>query len=336
MVCRRRWRLLAVFLVAISPALASGATAPSLPAAAAAMKSAKGRDAIKIREDVLAAAPADPAPRDKFAGEVDAAFRPLLVDPNPDCRLNTAILFGRLDTLSLDKALMEALASKDSSVRYWGAKGLGGPTISSKLVKVGATAVITALDKAAKAETSNEVQVQILHALVKYENLDDILDSLESVANHMATDVPNMNCLDEVAAALKWVKGHISGAPNPQKERAATIAARLASFAAQQQMESKAITGSIPPSFTKSTLDVVNSAVGVLATGGAAGAGLSDTSSPEMTLISVNALVGFDGRPGDLQKSLPKVAPPPKVGAATPSTTPATTSTAPGTPTTAH
>jgi len=327
MVCRRRWRLLAVFLVATSPALAFGAAGIDLAAEAAKLKTAKGREAVAVREGVLSKAPpaTSVTERNDYGKEVVRNFRPLLSEPNPDARLNTAILFGRLETLSTDAALMEALKNSDPAVRYWGAKGLGGTTFSGLIIRVGPKMVIDSLRAAAKAETSNEVQVQILHAVVVYENLDAILDSLEGIANHMATNVPNMNSLDETTAALKWVKDHIKGATDAQKERTASIMARLASFAAQQQVESKAITGSIPPSFTKSTLDVINNAVGVLGNVGAAGAGLSDTSSAEMALISVNALVGFDGRTGDLQKSLPKVAPPAKVGAAPSSTAPAAT-----------
>ena len=329
MVCRRRWRLLAVTLVAMTPALVlgAGAVAPSVATAVENLKTKTGRESVQAREDLLGLRPTSPVDLDQYATDLDGKLRANLSNPsNGDARLNTAILFAQLNTLAMDKALMEALASKDPSVRYWGAKGLGGAAISSKLKQVGSGPVVAALDKAAKAEGTSVVQLQILHGLVVYENLDGVLDSLDGLANWMQMDVPDKAGLDEIAAALNWAQSKgISSATAPQKERAANLAARLASFAAQQAVAYKASYGAIPTAYQKSFNDVINAGVDVI--GGAKGSAVSrlDTSSPEMALISANALLGSDGRPGELQKTMPKVAVPARVGAAATSTAPATT-----------
>jgi hypothetical protein len=194
------------------------------------------------------------------------------------------------------------------------------------LKKVGSGPAVAALDAAAKAETVSVVQVQILHALMVYENLDGILDSLDGLANLMQSDIPSQYALDEINSALTWIQlTGIKSATAAQKEKLVGIIVRLLSFGGQQTIAYKAGEGSLPAPYWASASAMANSAVKLLGTIGGAAIPPLDSSAPEMMMIGINDLVGSDGRPGTLQKTMPKVAIPPKVGAATTRPGPATT-----------
>ena len=118
----RAWRLV-VLAAAISlfPLLAQAA----LPKSAADMEAAHGPDAVKIKDALLAPLPSlSPIARADYAKEVIKEFEKELTSDNPDARLNTAILFGNLESLSCDRVYEQMLSSKDPAVRLWAAKGL--------------------------------------------------------------------------------------------------------------------------------------------------------------------------------------------------------------------
>lgn len=329
MVCRRRWPVLAVSVVALSPALLFAAAAGSmnLPEQAAKLKAASGIDAITIRSAVIAAAPTSTVPRNDFAKEVDKHFRPLLSDPNPDARLNTVMLYVQLETLATDAPLAEAVSNNDPAVRYWGAKGLGGP-LSSTISRIpnAAAAVIKALADQARKETSGVVQQEILKALVVYKSVGGVLDGLEPFTNKMQTDIPERGDLDAVSQGLDAVAKALAdpAVTAAQKERAANIAARAASFAAQQ-LENYAKFEAVPEPYAKSVRELVANSVKVLSAASGQAMRLPPGDEPGVLVMNMNALVGRPGEPGELQKRMPRVPPPPRVGPAAtqPATAPA-------------
>jgi hypothetical protein len=164
----RAWRLAGVVLFTLMAF--SGVTwAAGLPRQAADMERAHGEDAVKVKDDVLAAVPPDPVARNNYAKEVVKEFEGELTSSNGDARLNTAILIERLESLACDKALEKMLKNDDPAVRLWGAKGLGA--IAPTLKKVGGRseeAAVQALHDAAGAETSEVVKGAIDRALGEY------------------------------------------------------------------------------------------------------------------------------------------------------------------------
>jgi hypothetical protein len=318
MVCRRRWRLLALTLVALTPALTLAAGSPS-SASVSRLKTATGKDSAKARDEILTAAPSTPLDLDKYAADLAKELTPVLSDPaNADARLNTAILFARLGSLATDKPLIAALTSSDPAVRYWGAKGLGG-TIAATLKKVGAGPAVAALRAAAKTETSGVVMQEIMSALKTYESLDGVLDGLEKITDTMRGDIPDRGTLTAASEGLAWVQEKIGAAAAPLKTRAATIAARAASFTAQQH-EAFAKFPPVPAPWADAAKNVVENSVKVLnrATGNTFLAG--DLSGPAEMMLAVNNLVRALGR------VTPPIPAPPKVGiASATSTAPAAT-----------
>jgi hypothetical protein len=312
-------------MVAMSPALALAASTPDFAAAAARMRAAKGPDAVREREALISAAPNDPSPRDAYAENLDKQFRSLLSDNNADARLNTAILYARLGTISTDKPLIEALSSKDPAVRYWGAKGLGG-TIAANLKRVGANPAIQALRAAAKDETSGVVQQEILRALVVYESIDGVLDGLQRITDQMATDIPDRGALDAIAYGLGWVQTVVSTANPAQKARAATIASRAASFTAQQQ-EAYSKFAAIPSSYADAARTVVENSAKMLSAAAGRALRLGNVGTPTEMVLAVNALVGTGATKGELQSAMPAIPVPPKVGSGGGTTQPGTSTT---------
>jgi hypothetical protein len=323
-------------MVALTPALLFAAAAGSinLGEQAAKLKAASGIEAINIRNAVIAAAPSSTVPRNDFAKEVDKHFRPLLSDPNPDARLNSIMLFVQLETLATDAPLAEAVSNNDPAVRYWGAKGLGGP-LSATIIRIpnAAAAAVKALADQAKRETSGVVQQEILKALVVYKSASGVLDGLEPFTNKMQTEIPDRGDLDAVSQGLDAVGTAIAAnpaVPAPQKERAAIIAARAASFAAQQ-LENYSKFETVPEPYAKSVRELIAASVKVLSAAGGQAMRLPPGDEPGVLVMNVNALVGRPGEPGELQKRMPNVLPPPRVGpsATRPATAPAGTGTPP-------
>src|SRR4051794_8184173 len=135
MVCRRRWNVLAVMVVAGILPVAAQAVVPAGPKKLAGMGGAHGEDCVLIRTAVIDAAKSlSVTDRDEYGKKVITEFLPALESKNPDARLNTAILFTDLKTLSSDAALTSMLKNEDPAVRYWGARGLGD--LASKLKAV--------------------------------------------------------------------------------------------------------------------------------------------------------------------------------------------------------
>jgi hypothetical protein len=318
MVCRRRWRLLALTLVAFTPALAHAATAGgvTLPHTPEDLKTKHGREATNVRDDLIKGAPSEDRvqERNDYAREVGTRFRGLLTDENADARLNTAILFGRLQTLSTDRFLIECLANADPSVRYWGAKGLGDKVnLVIKRAKAEGP-VIKALRDAAKAETVGVVQREILRSLVVYESLDGVLDGLERITDTMRGEIPDRGALNAAADGFNWLQGVIGSATAAQKTRAATIAARAASFTAQQH-EAFAKFPPVPAPWADSAKQAVTNAVEVLNKATGNSFRIADMSSPDLMILGVNSLVGKPGAPGKLQGATnPPIPVPPRIG----------------------
>ncbi|MGN6366922.1 MAG: hypothetical protein ACTHN5_01535 [Phycisphaerae bacterium] len=142
----------------------------ALPHTAADMDAAHGRDAIRIKDDLLAPLPSlTVIKRAEYATEVVQAFQTELTSANPDARLNTAILFASFESLACDHVYETMLSSKDPAVRLWGAKGLAA--IASDIKKVGGatlTRATTALKSADAAESSQVVKDQIEKTLTLF------------------------------------------------------------------------------------------------------------------------------------------------------------------------
>src|SRR5579862_4675282 len=108
MVCRRRWRLEAFFILigGLSPIAAFAAG--SLPASAKDLEPLHGKAAVDLREKVLKAAPTDVILRDTYARNVANEFGGAgglgVKSANPDARLNSAILIAQMASLSTDHA----------------------------------------------------------------------------------------------------------------------------------------------------------------------------------------------------------------------------------------
>ncbi len=162
---RARRLVVVTAALALFPILAKAA----LPRSAADMESAKGADAVKVKDDVLAAMPASPVERNNYARQVIKEFEAELDSANTDARLNTAILLENLESLACDHVFEKMLTNKDPAVRLWGAKGLG--SIAPVLKKVGGGTLATAtkaLKDAQATEPSAVVKSQIDRTLALY------------------------------------------------------------------------------------------------------------------------------------------------------------------------
>jgi hypothetical protein len=322
MVCRRRWYLSAMLLMAALPS-----TMALAAIGADDFESADPRDLPKLREDILKAAPpvTSVTDRDAYASTVVKDFTRANAGINskkPEVRLNAAILIQELNTFSTDGALIQMLQSSDPALRYWGARGLGDKDIVRRELSVGPTRVITALCNAGKVETSGVVVQEIISALSKYQDVTKLVDVLEAVSNQMSKSSPDVPMLQSVAVGLEAVAAGVAGADAKDKVKAATVAARLASFAAQQEvMADKLIksvdkSATLPAELIGAVEQVVKSATRAM--GAAAGKQYPapQGSKPEEVMLNVNMLVGTPGgNAGNLQKDLQNVPVPPVVAA---------------------
>jgi hypothetical protein len=294
--------------------------APATPAAAAAaMVAAKNStDKARIGAAVIAAAPPPSAvlERNKYSSDVVKAFEPLL-DPkmDADTRLNAAIVIAAMETLATDRTLINMLESADASVRYYGAKGLGAIEGVEKMAGPGPA--VTALRKAAAKEKSGVVLTEIIKALVLYGDFPALLEGLDKASNQMADAVPDVGALDAAARGLEAIAGATGSASAADKQLAASDAARLASFAAQQLgAAQKGADQGVSKDYIDATGRVIAAATRVInaATGGSFV--VPSGSSADELLLNTGSLVGSPGgNPGKLQEKLPKVAVPPKVKA---------------------
>jgi hypothetical protein len=317
MVCRR-WCVgaAAVLVAAGLGSFAQGAlpTTADLKAQASKLDSAHGPDAMAIKEGLLTTARGirDIIDRNNFAREVTAAFGPALSSSNADARLNAAILIAELGTPSTDTTLKNMLTSQDAFVRYWGAKGLGG--IAEIELKFSPEGIIAALENAAKNEKSGVVLQELIRSLAKYGSTAGILTGLEAVAAQIQTTMPDVGMLDAATAGLSAIGGKIAASPAPEKLRAASVAAQLASFTAQQyRLNAKIIKEAgteVPKAFVDSVNALVDSALKIMGESAGKTFTLRARGTPDELWINLNDITGttVDGnRPGDLQKALPGV-----------------------------
>lgn len=330
MVCRRWWRVWAaiVLLRGLPAALAlAGApvpSAPTTPPTAKDFEAAAAKDLPTRRAELLKAAPANRRDRETWSSAVCADFSKPALGVNstrPEVRLNSAMLMAQLGTLSSDRPLMDLLKNPDQAVRYWAARGL--VDISGSLIAAGGDArVRVALADAAKVEKSGVVHVELIKALVAYDNggkaFAPLLDALEAISDQMATSIPEVATLQTATLGLDAITKYVATAADADKVRAAKVAARIASFAAQQQKKNEAVlaTGglTLPADYIKATQNVVNSATKV----GSAASGTTLTTPPtrpgtDELLMHVNVTFGTGTTAGDLQKAMKTVPIPPTI-----------------------
>jgi hypothetical protein len=327
MVCRRRWRNLAMMLaVGLMAGSAMGAGAvPASPKTPADFEAADAKDLPAMRELIIKMMPTPAVERDRFGAQVASQFTGAGVGINssrPEVRLNSAILIHDLNTLSTDQPLLLLVKNDDAAVRYWGARGL--TEISSRLMAsgVGPTTnmIVAGLGARAKVETSGIVQQEIVKALIQYKAFAPLLDALDAISSQMETGMPDTALLETAALGLDFVNKSMGGALAAEKVKGATNAARLASFAAQQLKKNeegvKTIdpAAKVAPDFAAAVRKVVDTAA--KAAGGATGttypAPTGDT--PAELLMNVNNLFGTPGgRAGKLQTDVKNVPVPPAV-----------------------
>ena len=331
MVCRRRWRnlamMLAVGLMAGSATVAAQAAGavPAAPKTPADFEAADAKDLPTLRDLIIKAMPTEAVQRDRYGAQVAKDFTAAGAGINstrPEVRLNSAILIHDLNTLSTDQPLLSLIKSDDAAVRYWGAKGL--TDISARLMSggVGPTTnlIVTGLGTRAKVETSGLVQQEIVKALIQYKAFAPLLDALDAISNQMEAGVPDTALLETAALGLDSVSRSMLSAAAADKVKGATDAARLASFAAQQQKKNEEAVKAIDPAanvaadYAAAAQKVVEAATKVA--GGATGTTYPTPTgtSPDELLLNVNNLFGTPGgRAGKLQTDVTSVPVPPKV-----------------------
>jgi hypothetical protein len=330
MVCRRWWRNKAVILaLGVAGTWTAGArwavaaaAPPAAPFTAADFEKAEAKDLLTMREEILKVKPMNPVLADSYGAAVAKDFSAAglgLNSPRQEVRLNSAILIHGLKTLSTDRTLIEMLKSKDAAVRYWGARGLSD--ISDRMVQIGGhavQAVVDALGAQAKVETSGVVQQELIKALIQYGTFVPLLDALNAISNQMETAIPDVPTLQTAALGLEFVGKSMGTALAPDKVKAAAVACRAASFAAQQLQKnedsSKAIGATVAPEYVAAVQKVVEAATKVA--GGASGKSYpapGGTDTPEF-LKNVLDLFGAPGNhKGKLQTDIPSVPVPPAV-----------------------
>jgi len=263
-----------VALGAMPAILAPGAGAPAPIPTAKDFEAAAAKDMPGMRDLILKKhqAIAKSVDRDANAIAVATDFTAPGLGVNsarPEVCLNAAILIHDLKTLSTDKFLMQMLQNKDAAVRYWAARGLSD--LSKDLLNAGSAGnAIHALGERAKAETSGVVAQELIKALTLYQAFGPVLDSLGAVSNQMEAAIPDVATLQTAAVGLDFIAKSMPAALANDKSKAATIAARVASFAAQQQANNeKAIriidgAANLPPAYSAAVQQVVEAATRVL------------------------------------------------------------------------
>jgi hypothetical protein len=332
MVCRRRWcnraamlamgAMAGLWLAEARAGVGLGGAAPVVVPTAADFETASVKDMPGMRDAIIKAAPALAVPRDKYGDTVAGNFTSAGLGINskrPEARLNAAILIHDLGTLSTDRYLVQMLPNDDAAVRYWAARGL--TDISGPLVKTGNLAVqraVGALSAQAKIEKSGVVEQEIVKALIQYGAFAPLLDALNAISNQMETSVPDAAMLQTAALGLDFVNRSMGSALAVDKIRAAGVAARLASFAAQQLKNNEAGMQTMDPKATVPAPYVA--AVQRLVDGAAKVAGAAASkpyptptgASSDELLLNVNGLFGTPGgRAGTLQGDIKSVAVPP-------------------------
>jgi len=321
MVCRRWCRVWTVMLaVGAMPAiLALAAAAPVAVSTAKDFETAAAKDMPGMRELIIKKhlSIIKSVDRDANGTAVSTDFTASGLGVNsarPEVRLNAAILIHDLGTLSTDSFLIQMLQNKDAAVRYWAARGLAD--ISKGLVSSGAGKVIKALGDQAKIETSGVVAQELIKALIQYQAFGPLLDSLGALTNQMEAAIPDVATLQTATLGLDFVSRSMAGSLADDKSKAVTIAARTASFAAQQQVKNeealKVIDGAatLPTEYSSAVRKVIDAAMRVYNGAASAPKPAPTGNSAGELLLNVNLLFGKD-MPADA--ILKNIAVPPKV-----------------------
>ncbi|HEY4328221.1 MAG TPA: HEAT repeat domain-containing protein [Phycisphaerae bacterium] len=157
-------RVAVIGLVAVG-ALGAAAKSP-YPYSRLQFEVAHGKEAVAIRDALLAAAPKSPTGAFTYGTGLATEFAPVLDCQNADARLNAAILFAEMGTLSCDRTLMDMLKNNDPAVRLWGAKGLA--RLAPMELRAGPGKVKGALTAAAGVEKVPEVAAELAETLKLY------------------------------------------------------------------------------------------------------------------------------------------------------------------------
>jgi hypothetical protein len=300
---------------------AGAAPAPgSAIATPADFEAASAKDLPTLRATALATILKIPdlTTRNREVGVINKTFLAPKVGVNstrPEVRLNVAIFMAGTQTLSSDAALQAMLTNSDAAVRYWAVCGL--TSLASQEKRAGASATISALQKAAKAEPSSIVAQELIKAFKEYEDPAGTVEALNVLATKMNTTIPDIATLQAATAGLQYVATKI-----PDKVKAATAAANLASSAAQQAVayeKSQADQGAtLPPGYLSAVQKLVDAAT--QAANAAAGGGISTPvgTIPAEILLNVNGTFGTPGgKAGTLQGKLAPVPVPAMLNAGT-------------------
>jgi hypothetical protein len=333
MVCRRRWRNQAMMLVmgAMVGLWAAGAEA-QLPTGRAALPTAadfemaEAKDMPVMRDIVTRSAPSGAKDRATWGAKVASDFSASDLGVNSkrsEVRLNSAILINDLDTIATDRFLVQMLGNDDVAVRYWAARGLSN--ISKPLVQAGGLTlerVVNALAAQAKVEKSGIVEQEIVKTLIQYGKFVPLLEALNAIGSQMEKSVPDAAVLQTVSLGLDSVSKTIDDAVADDKVKAATVAARLASFATQQLMSNeKSIQAvdpqaKVPADYFAAVQRVVEGATKVAGGAIRAAYAVPKGRSAEELMMNVNGLFGTPGgKNGKLQADMPRVPVPPMIQA---------------------
>jgi hypothetical protein len=313
MVSRRRWRGLAILtLVAAVTVPAFGAAAPAVnPAAAAKAMATAPDDAEKARigRDLLDAVRRLPDRREA-AKEIAKEFLPLTNDPNSGTSLNAAIVIARTDHLNVDAACIAMVANKDAAVRYWGARGL--TDIASSVIAVSPRNAVNALRAAlAKPENSGVVAAELVNALNEYNDYAATLEGLDHFSKLFEKSVPDVNMLSAATKALVKIGTQTASKPAAEKELAATVSARLASFTAQQYnaaAKAAADVGGLPTDYTNHVNRLLDAATKVAAAGAGVPLKTPTGATPDELQMNMGSIFGSPaGNKGTLQNTMAKV-----------------------------
>jgi hypothetical protein len=305
-----------MMVVGAMPAmLALGAAAPAPALTAKDFESAAIREMPGMRDQVVkpVLAISSSVARNTQASAVAKDFSAPGLGVNskrPEVRLNAAILIHDLKTLSTDSFLIPMLQNADPAVRYWAAKGLAD--ISPGLVSAGLQAKAqAALGDQSKVETSGVVSQQIIQALIQYKAFGPLLDALNAVTTQMEMTIPDVATLQTAAQGLNFVSGLMAAASPADKIKAATVAARLASFAAQQQKNNETAikvidpTATLPPDYVSAVKTSVDASVKVINGAAVKPFPVPTGATAVELLLNVNGLVGKDMQADANLKSVP-------------------------------
>ncbi len=303
----RRWRVWSIVLAAalMPAALAHGAGVPA-GCTPADFETADARQLAAKVSSILGSLPpvSKVQERDAAATAVADQFTAAGVGINSkraEARLNAAILIANLGTLDSDHPLEEMLKNSDAAVRYYGAKGLGMPALAASEKSAAAPTggvpvdVIKKLADAAKKETSNVVQEEIIKTLIVYEGAGALVDAVDTISAQMQSTPPEAGTLQMAAQALNVVTSKIGSLTAAEKAKIPVVAVNSASYAVQQyrvaEKMAKEESKDVPQELTAATLKLVDAAA--KAAGAALGKAIKiDVSSVDSAELDLNLAFG--------------------------------------------